>query len=321
MSNRVCEILGIEKPVIAAPMTWVTNAEYVAAVSNAGGAGVLGFNAGATTLTRDVNETMARTRAQIRKVKELTDKPFGVNMMVSKDMDPMTEATLKLFEEDAPTFVSMIGMGEIHPDIIKKLKALGIKIVFRPISPTVDILKKAADTGIDILVCVGCEAGGHASDFRISLMSLLPQARKAVSIPLMAAGGIVDDLSAKGAAAMGAEGAYCGTRFILTHENPTHPAMKQALLETKGEDMIEVPSTPGHIRMTRNETGLACKEMHLHGATAAEINAFYMGRGGFQNMMTGDLTMGFVNCDQAIGAITSLKSVKEVIDEIGPAFL
>lgn len=321
MANRVCEVLGIAKPVIAAPMTWITNAEYVASVSNAGGAGVLGFNAGQTTLTRDINVTMERTREQIKKTRALTDKPFGINMMVSGTVDPMTAATLELFEEVRPDFVAMISMGEIAPEIISKLHSLGMKAVYRPISPTIDVLKYGQGAGVDVLVCVGHEAGGHASEHRISTLAMLPAARKAISIPLMAAGAVIDEASAKAVKAIGAEGAYCGTRFVLTEENPTHPAVKQALLEAKAEDMVVVPSTPGWIRMTRNETGLACEEMYKKGATAVEINNFYMGRGGFLNMLTGDLKNGFANADEAIGNIDSIKTVKEVVDEIGDVFL
>lgn len=322
MSNRVCEILGIEKPVLAAPMTWITNAEYVAAVSNAGGAGILGFNAGQTTLTKDPDETIERTRAQIRRTKELTTKPFGVNMMLSETIDPFTERTLKLFKEERPAFVAAVTAGKIHPDIINALKELDIRIVCRPISPTVQLLKDVEKLGVDIVVCVGFEAGGHSSAHHISLMSIFPAARRALKCPLMAAGGICDELSAKAVAAMGAEGAYVGTRFIVTKENPTHPLMKQAIIDTKAEDMFEVPSNPGHIRMTRNETGIEVEKMFKAGATGAEINDFYMGRGGFMaGMLKGDLKNGFINGSEAIDNITSIKTVKEVIDEIGPAFL
>lgn len=321
MGNRVCELLGIEKPVISAAMTWITDAAFVAAVSEAGGAGILGFNAGYTEMTPDPVETAERLRTQIKKVRELTSKPFGVNIMLGSAIDPFTEATLKILKEERPSFVLVLPMGPMNADVITDLKEWGIHIVVRPISPTVDNMKEAEAAGADILICTGFEAGGHTSDYNISLMSIFPTMRKEISIPLMAAGGICDLQAAKAVAAMGADGVYAGTRFIVTDENPTSMLAKQAIIDTKAEDLIQVPSNPGSIRVTRNETGLEMEKMFKEGASGQEINQFYMGKGGFlSGMLLGDKDNGIVNCSQAINNITSIKSCKEVVDELGAAF-
>ncbi|MBP3850948.1 MAG: nitronate monooxygenase, partial [Erysipelotrichaceae bacterium] len=122
MKNRVCEILGIEKPILSAAMTWLTSAEFVAAVSEAGGAGVLGINAGQTEPTADAVETANRLREQIRKVRELTDKPFGVNLFLGPEVDPFTAETLRVLEEEEPAFVLLLPFGSLNQGVVKRLK-------------------------------------------------------------------------------------------------------------------------------------------------------------------------------------------------------
>lgn len=317
MSNRVCDILGIEKPVISAAMTWLTSAEFVAAVSEAGGAGVLGINAGQTTQTFDAVETAERLRAQIHRVRELTDKPFGVNLFFGEQIDPFTAETLKVLEEEKPPFVLVLPFGPLNKDAVKLFKDNGIKIVARPISATVENLKQVIDEGADIVIYTGCEAGGHASDYNISLMSGFPKVRAAIDAPLMAAGGICDATSAKAAAALGAEGVYAGTRFIATEENPTADNVKQVLVETNAEDLIRVPDVPGVSYFVRNKVGLELEEMMKNGADAVALNKHYMENGGFfEGMRMGTKDKGIINCSQAVGSITSIKICKEVVDEL-----
>lgn len=320
MSNRVCEILGIEKPVISAAMTWLTSAEFVAAVSNAGGAGVLGINAGQTVPTADAVETADRLRDQIKKVRELTDKPFGVNLFLGPEVDPFTAETLKVLEETKPAFVLLLPFGPLNQDVVKMLKDNDIKIVARPISPTIDNLKQVIAEGADIVIYTGCEAGGHASDFNVSLISGFPAVRDAIDAPLMAAGGITDEASAKAAAAMGAEGIYAGTRFIMTEENPTADAVKDVLAKTNAEDLVRVPDVPGVSYFVKNKVGLELEKMMNEGADAVALNKHYMENGGFlQGMRLGVKDEGIINSSQAINNITSVKTCQEVVDELNIA--
>ncbi len=317
MSNRVCEILGIEKPVISAAMTWLTDAEFVAAVSEAGGAGVIGINAGQTTQTSDPVETAERLRAQIRRVRELTDKPFGVNIFFGAEIDPFTAETLKVLAEERPEFVLLLPFGPLNQEAVKLLKDHGIRIVARPISATIENLKQVLEEGADILIYTGAEAGGHASDYNVSLMSGFPAVRAAIDAPLMAAGGIADGCAAKAAAAMGAEGIYAGTRFIVTKENPTADSVKQTLIDTKAEDLIRVPDVPGVSYFVKNAVGLELEQMMREGADASALNRHYMSRGGFlKGMRLGIKDEGIINCDQAINSITSIRTCREVVDEL-----
>ena len=321
MTNRVCEILGIEKPVISAAMTWLTSAEFVAAVSEAGGAGVLGINAGQVTQTADPVETAQRLRAQIRKVRELTAKPFGVNLFFGEKIDPFTAETLKVLEEERPAFALILPFGPLNRDAVRLFKDNGIKIVARPISATADNLRQVLDEGADILIYTGVEAGGHASDYNVSLMAGFPAIRAAIDAPLMAAGGIIDTSGAKAAAAMGAEGVYAGTRFIVTKENPTAEAVKHTLIETRAEDLLRVPDVPGVSYFVRNAVGFELEEMMRQGADAQALNRHYMERGGFlKGMRLGVKDEGIINSSQAINGITSMKTCAEVVDELSSAF-
>jgi len=322
MKNRICDLLGIEKPVISAAMTWITNAEFVAAVSEAGGAGVLGFNAGYQDQTPDPVETAERLRRQIRRVRELTDKPFGVNFILAPQLDAFSVETLKVIREEKPAFLLTIDVNApLNPEVIQEVKSTGVKIVHRPLSATVENMKQAEALGVDALICTGFEAGGHTSNYHISLLSAFPAIRREVSIPLMAAGGICDAYSAAAVAAMGAEGVYAGTRFVVTEENPTAMAAKQALIDARAEDLIQVPSNPGYVRVTRNETGLEMERMFQNGASGAEINGYYMSRGHFlKGMLLGEADMGIINCSQAINSITGMKTCTQVVDELAAPF-
>lgn len=324
MSNRVCEILGIEKPVLQAPMAWLNDANQVAAVAEAGGAGVLGVNAGNTDITTDPVETGERLRSQIRKVREMTDKPFGVNVFMALQLDPFSAQTYKVVAEEKVPFVLMIPYGQgagFNMDMVKLLKDNGIKIVYRPLTPTLEAMKEAEPIA-DVLICTGSESGGHNTDYNISLLSIFPYMRKAISKPLMAAGGITEELAAKAVAAMGAEGVLCGTRFMATKESRIAQSVKEKMVEAKAADLIKVPSMPGFIHLMPNAIGLEIKKMLDEGATGPEINQYYSSHGGFKlGHVDGDLENGILNFSEAVDNITDIKTCKEVVDELGAPFI
>lgn len=157
--NRICEILGVEKPVVQAPMTWITSPELVAAVSNAGGLGVLGFNAGFEDGKATPEETAEEMRKQIRKTKELTDKPFGMNVMTAAfDGAGFSKATIQVcVEEKVPVLVAI---GALDVGQVKEWKQAGFRIIYRDMYPTVASAKAAEEAGVDIVVATGCDEGG-----------------------------------------------------------------------------------------------------------------------------------------------------------------
>lgn len=172
---------------------------------------------------------------------------------------------------------------------------------------------------MDVLIVTGYEAGGHMSAHKISLLSLFPQAREAIKIPLVAAGGICNSAGAKAVAAMGAEGAYVGSRFIVTGESPVSAACKQAIIDGKAEDLVEFRAIIGHMRTTPNKVGLECVRMSREGVDVGTIAGSYSG--GFRTgMLLGDLENGIVSASESIGMINEIKTCKEIVDDIASAF-
>ncbi|MFD1178391.1 NAD(P)H-dependent flavin oxidoreductase [Paenibacillus puldeungensis] len=237
--NRVTDILGIKYPIIQAPMSWVTSAELVAAVSNAGGMGTLGPNAGQNTVANGPEESAERLRTEIKKTRELTDKPFGVNYFppgIGSGENPYGEAQLKvLIEEKARTLVVV---GVANEKDIKRLKELGFTIVFRELHPTVSGAKAAERAGADIIVATGFDEGGSTPNIPVGTMTVVPMIVDAVNIPVMATGGISDKRGVNAAFALGAEGVYLGTRFIASVESPAHDNAKQDIIKHGTEDLV-----------------------------------------------------------------------------------
>ena len=238
-SNRVCQILKIEKPVIQGPLFWLTDAKLVAAVSEAGGLGVLGPHAGQNSLPKDDTDRAERMRAEIRKVKELTSKPFGINIFHSgQNPDVQLELILKVvYEEKVPVGVVVHDGPEVAEDIIKELKAHGVTVVYRQITVTPDNARKAEKAGADIIVATGMDEGGTLPNHNIGTFSIVPLIVDSVKIPVMAAGGITDRRTFNAAFALGAEGVFCGTLFLSATEARTAPNVKEMILKTNASDM------------------------------------------------------------------------------------
>ena len=193
-SNRVCQILKIEKPVIQGALFWLTDAKLVAAVSEEGVLGVLGPHAGQNSLPKDDVEKAERMRAEIRKVKELTLKPFGINILHSgKNPDVQLELMLKVvYEEKVPVAVVVYDGQNICENTIKDLKSHGVTVIYRQITVTPDNDRKAEKAGADIIVATGMDEGGDLPEHHIGTFSIVPLIVDSVKIPVMAAGGITD---------------------------------------------------------------------------------------------------------------------------------
>ena len=212
--NRITEILGIKYPIIQGAMQDVAKAGLVAAVSNAGGLGVLASG----------QDTPEQVREEIRKVKELTDKPFAVNLMFLNKKVP--EIVDVVIEEGVKIVTTGAGTPKLY---MPKLKEAGIKVM--PVIPNVKIAKKMENLGVDAVIAEGMESGGHIGT--MTSQTLWPQVVDAVNIPVIAAGGIADNRGVKAAMAMGAEGVQCGTIFSISKESPVGDNWKKVIIESK----------------------------------------------------------------------------------------
>ena len=235
MENRLCKLLGIEYPVIQGGMAWVATAELAAGVSNGGGLGLIAAGGAPADAVRE----------QIRKCRELTDKPFGVNVML---MSPFAEEVMQVVIEEKP---AVVATGAGNPGkYMEALKAAGIKVL--PVIASVAMAQKMEKMGADAIIAEGTEAGGHIGE--ITTMCLIPQIADAVSVPVVAAGGIADARGAVAAFALGADGIQVGTRFICSNECIAHENYKNAVLKAKDRDAVVTGrSTGAPVRALKNK--------------------------------------------------------------------
>ena len=242
-NNRICQILNIEKPVIQGPLSWLTDARLVAAVSNAGGLGVLGPNAGLTaeTAVSTPEETAEKMREEIRKTKRLTEKPFGVNLIPAAENDIWTPPILQVIKEEGVRAVVYTGYGEgaLIPALFNELKEAGIAIIYRDINPTPENTRLAEEAGADIIVATGFDEGGTLPGTALGTFSIVPLIADAVKrVPVMAAGGITDKRTARAAHALGAEGIFAGSVFIATEESRVPRSVKNKIIAASGLDLL-----------------------------------------------------------------------------------
>jgi len=293
MRNRVTEILGSDYPILQGAMRRISLGELAAAVSRAGGFGIVGASG------MEGNAL----RAEIRKARSLTDRPFGMNIPIYRPN--ALEALEIAVEEGVRTITTSAG----DPGkVIRRVKEAGIKILH--VVATVDMARKAEAAGVDGVIAVGAEGGGHVGRDEIATLVLIPQVVDAVRIPVVAAGGIGDGRGLVAALALGAEGVQMGTRFLATQESPVPPAYKQAILAAR-DDGTMIAARKGYpIRVLKNRAALAVREMDERGATQTEINAFVdslsdKGKVGERE--------GLMSSGQVAGLIRDIKTVEEVI--------
>jgi NAD(P)H-dependent flavin oxidoreductase YrpB (nitropropane dioxygenase family) len=314
-NKRVEDILGIKYPIVQAPLNWLTDAKFVAAVSEAGGLGVLGFNAG--PLAKDETVSIEdRLRSEIREIRKLTDKPFGINLYspqegMEKD-NVFVRSTLDVaFEEDVKIIVAV---GEVNRNIFKEIKDRGGIIIFRELTPSVTSAKIAEEIGVDLIVATGYDEGGHIPQRQIGTFSIVPTIVDAVDIPVIATGGINDIRGVRAAFALGAEGVYVGTRFIVSEENPASEKAKQDIINSKAEDLLLVS---GLQRSTPTKSAVELAEMYNSGKSTDEVEQEINKRGGLRTgMLDGKISEGIISVNTAIDMIKEKKTVKEIVDEL-----
>jgi enoyl-[acyl-carrier protein] reductase II len=314
--NRLCRLLGIDYPIIQAPMNWITGAELAAAVSNAGGLGTLGPNAGATTITRDVAETGERLRAQIRKVKSLTNKPFAVNFPIGVEGVQESEGGRQFsrrcievgLEEGIPVAITSVGPPTVYTEV---LKAAGVKVL-HAIS-TAAHAKKAEDVGVDGVICEGYEGGGHKALTELTTMTMIPMVADAVKIPIVAAGGIADARGLVAALVLGADGVYMGTRFIATKECDAHPRVKEAVVRGRDACTVSINKWMVSGRDLRNAFTQKFSEMREGGAPMENLLQFMTDHTMYDALVQGDIEHGELPCGQDAGLINELVSAAQVV--------
>jgi len=303
--TRITELFGIKYPIIAGGMHLLSRAELVAAVSNAGGLGILA----STTF-----ETKEELRAEIRKTKTLTNKPFGVNL----NLFPMMRQ--RSVEEDIDIFVDegvevVESSGASPEPYVLRLKEAGIKIIHKV--PAVRFARKAESAGVDAVTIVGFECAGHPGMDDVTSLILVPLTVDAVKIPVVAGGGFCDARSFVAALALGAEGVVMGTRFVATHECIAHPKIKEWLVKAKETDTMLIDRSTGlPMRVIKNKPADKALEMDKRGASLEELLTVISGELGRKAWMEGDIDAGVVSLGMAVGRIQEIVSVKEVIDDI-----
>lgn len=294
---KLCEILGIEYPIIQGGMAWVANSSLAAAVSNGGGLGVI---AGA-------NAPIDYLRDEIRKTKNLTNKPFGVNIML---LSNNAEELAHMVCEEG---VKVVTTGAGNPGkYIEMWKSHGIKVI--PVVASVALARRMERAGADAVVAEGCEAGGHIGE--LTTMALVPQVVDALNIPVIAAGGIGDGRGAAAAFALGAEGVQVGTRFLVAKECTIHQNYKDRVIKANDIDTVVTGRPTGHpIRVIKNKLSRAFINLEKQGGSPDEFEK--LGSGALAKaVIEGEADYGSLMAGQIAGLVKKEQPAKEIIEEM-----
>lgn len=307
MKNRVTELLGIRYPIIQGGMQWVGKAELVAAVSNAGGLGVI------TALTQPTPKDLER---EIQRTRELTDKPFGVNLTLLPTLKPPPYAEyVQVIIEQGVKIIETAGNSP--KAFIPQLKAQGLVIVHK--CTTVRHALSAERDGVDIVSIDGFECAGHPGEDDVPGLVLIPLATQALKIPVIASGGIADGRGMAAAMALGAEGVNMGTRFFATQEAPVHDNIKQALVSaTERDTRLMLRSFRNTTRVLRNAVSEAvvARERHPEGCEFEDVRPWVVGTRGRDAMLSGDVDGGVIAAGQVVGLIHDIPSCAELIERM-----
>ena len=297
MKTEVTELLGIEYPIIQGGMAWVAEYHLAAGVSNAGGLGLIGAASAPAEWVRE----------QIREAKKLTDKPFGVNIML---MSPYADEVAKVVAEEG---VKVVSTGAGNPEKYMKMwKEAGVKVI--PVVASVALAKRMERCGADALVAEGTEAGGHIGEN--TTMVLVPQIVDAVNIPVIAAGGIADGRGIAAAFMLGARAVQMGTHFVATKESMVHENYKNAILKAKDIDSRVTGRTTGHpVRALRNQMTKQYLDMEKAGASFEELEHLTLG-GLRRAVVDGDVVNGSVMAGQSAAMVKEILSCEELIQKL-----
>lgn len=297
MKTRITELLGIEQPILQGGMAWVAEHHLAAAVSEAGGFGLIGAASAPAEVVRE----------EIRKAKKLTDKPFGVNIML---LSPYAEEVAHVVAEEG---VRAVTTGAGNPEKYMGLwKRAGIRVI--PVVASVALAKRMERCGADAVVAEGMESGGHIG--AQTTMSLVPQVVDAVSIPVIAAGGIADGRGFAASFMLGAEAVQMGTRFVVAKESIVHQNYKDRVIKAKDIDSEVTGTTHGHpIRCLRNQMTREYLKMEKAGASFEELEKITLGSLR-KAVMEGDVINGTVMAGQSAGLVKEEQTCRQIIDKV-----
>lgn len=301
--NKICSLFNIERPIIQAGMIWCSGWELASAVSNAGGLGLIGAGSMYPNVLRD----------HIRKCKAATNKPFGVNVPL---LYPNIEEHMQIIVDEG---VKIVFTSAGNPKTwTAHLKSHGITVVH--VVSAVKFALKCQEAGVDAIVAEGFEAGGHNGREETTTLVLIPQVRKAVTLPLIAAGGIATGSQMLATFALGADAVQVGSRFVATHESSAHDNFKNAVINTlEGDTQLTLKQlTP--VRLIKNKFFKEVEQAELRGATKEELSQLLGRARAKKGMFEGDLEEGELEIGQASAQIRDIISAKEVLDELWQEF-
>ena len=297
MQTEITELLGIQYPIIQGGMAWVAEHHLAAAVSEAGGLGLIGA----------ANAPAEWVREQIRAAKNLTEQPFGVNIML---MSPYADEVAQVVAEEG---VKVVTTGAGSPEkYMERWKHSGIRVI--PVVASVALAKRMERCGADAVVAEGCESGGHVGES--TTMALVPQVVDAVKIPVIAAGGIADGRGIAAAFMLGAKAVQMGTRFIATREAQVHESYKNQVLRAKDIDTRVTGRSTGHpVRALRNEMTKRYLELEQEGAPFEELEQLTLG-GLRRAVVEGDVRMGSMMAGQCAGLVREILPCSELVPQL-----
>ncbi|WP_066500845.1 enoyl-[acyl-carrier-protein] reductase FabK [Abyssisolibacter fermentans] len=297
IKSKISKLLNIKYPILQGGMAWISDAQLAAAVSNAGGLGIIAAG----------NAPVDLVRAEIRKAKQLTDKPFGVNLML---LSPYAEEIAQLLiDEDVKVVVTGAGNPGKY---LKEWKSKGIKVI--PVVASSALAVRMERSGADAVIAEGMESGGHVG--KITTMSLLPQVVDSVNIPVIGAGGIADGRGLAAAFLLGAEAVQIGTRFLVANECQVHDNYKARIIKARDTDTVITGRSTGHpVRIIKNKLAKEYIRLEKEKASVEEIEE--LGKGSLYNAaILGEMDRGSIMAGQCAGMIKKKQSSKEIIEEI-----
>lgn len=297
MKTKVTQLLGIDYPIIQGGMAWVAEHHLAAAVSAAGGLGIIGAASAPAEVVRE----------EIRKVKELTDKPFGVNVML---MNPNAPEVAQVIIEEG---VKVVTTGAGNPGkFIPAWKEAGVKVI--PVVASVAMAKLMERAGADAVVAEGTESGGHIGS--ATTMTLVPQVVDSISIPVIAAGGIADGRGFAAALMLGAQAVQMGTRFLVAKESIVHAAYKEKVIKARDIDSVITGTSTGHpVRQLRNQMTKEYLRLEKEGASLEELEVLTLGALR-KAVIEGDVVNGTLMAGQIAGLVSKEQTCQEILQGI-----
>jgi NADH:quinone reductase (non-electrogenic) len=303
--TRITRLFGVTYPIVQGGLHWLATARLASAVSEAGGLGLI------SSLSFPDREAL---REEIRRMKQLTKKPFGINLSMLPEIakaDRTEEILDVTIEEGVPVIETS---GRSPEPFVQRLKKEGIKLIHKV--PSVRFAKKAESMGADAVTVVGFECGGHPGMDDVTSLVLIPRVSDSLTIPIIAGGGIADARGFLAALALGAEGVVMGTRFVPTHECPAHPRIKEWFVKAGETDTLMIQrSIRNAARVMRNEAAEKALALEQRGATFEELMTVISGDLGKKALDEGNPDCAVIACGQCVGLIHEIKTVKEVIED------